>query len=120
MGLDKMLCFFDTYVFLALDKGSKNYEKFKDVDAITTRFNQAEYGWILIKMGEDTGADNLEPYIHEVDFNIIKAALTIRKKYKKMSMPDAIGYATANYLKIPFVTGDADFKGLPNVIFTKE
>ena len=112
--------FFDTYAFMALDGESRNYERFKDVEAITTRFNQVEYGWLKIKAGKETNVERLEPYVYEVNLEIIKISLKIRLKNKKMSMPDAIGYATALFLKIPFITGDDDFKGMPNVEFVKE
>ncbi len=112
--------FFDTYVFVALDKGSENYKKFKDADAITTRFNQVEYGWLLIKEGKELDIEFLEPYVYDINSEIVKNALKLRKKHKNMSMPDAIGYTTAVCLHIPFVTGDRDFEGLPNLVFVKE
>lgn len=118
MGLG--MFFLDTYAFVALDKESKNYWRFRDVDAVTTRFNQAEYGWLLIKEGKPLDIEKLEPYIFEVNSEIVKNALRLRKKHKNMSMPDAIGYATSVYLTILFVTGDSDFKGLPNVLFFEE
>ena len=40
-------------------------------------------------------------------------------KNKDMSMPDAIGYVIAKRLEIKFVTGDNDFKDIPNVEFVK-
>jgi predicted nucleic acid-binding protein len=37
----------------------------------------------------------------------------------KLHMADAIVYATSDIYKVPTITSDADFKGLPNVIFIK-
>ena len=40
-------------------------------------------------------------------------------KKKDLSYIDALGYNMALKNKIPFLTGDKEFKDLPNVIFVK-
>ena len=114
-----MTYFFDTYAFMALDKGSGNYERFRAVEAVTTRLNQLEYGWLSIRVGKSADIERLEPYVYEINLAIVGNALEIRNKNKSMSFADAIGYATALHLKIPFVTGDEAFRNLPGVEFVK-
>ena len=115
-----MTYFFDTYAFMAFDKKSANYERFSSALAVTTRLNQLEYGWLSVRIGKDADIEKLEPYIQDISLSIVKKALIIRSKNKKMSFADAVGYATALNLKIPFLTGDEAFKGLPGVEFVKE
>lgn len=115
-----MTYFFDTYAFMALDKRSGNYERFRAADAVTTRFNQLEYGWLSIRAGKSPDIEKMEPFIYEINLGIVGKALEIRSKNKNMSFADAIGYATALHIRIPFVTGDEAFRNLPGVEFVKE
>ncbi len=55
-----------------------------------------------------------------VDIAIIARAVELRLKNKSLSAPDAIGYAKARELGIPFLTGDEDFRELKGVEFIKE
>ncbi len=116
--------FFDTYALIAVKNRKKSYDKFVDVVGVTTVFNLCEYAWLLRRELDKKivflEIIKVDPLLVDVDVEIVANAVEIRLKNKNMSMPDAIGYATSLFLKIPFVTGDDDFKGLPNVVFVKE
>lgn len=49
----------------------------------------------------------------------MKFRLEMRRKGKQFSYTDAIGYIVAKKNKVKFLTGDEEFKNLPNVKFVK-
>ncbi len=67
----------------------------------------------------DKLTETFEPFVVDVTFGDIKEVMTLRLKNKDMSIPDAIGYTVARRYNVQFLTGDADFKELPNVEFVK-
>lgn len=114
--------FFDTYAFFEIIQGNPAYAGFTSVKAITTIFNLAELNFAL-KLEEKAFADSLcqkyASFLVNVEINDILAAMDLRIKNRKLSIPDAIGYTVAKRLKAKFLTGDKEFEKLPNVEFVK-
>jgi len=115
--------FFDTYAFFEIIRGNKDYEKYKEVMALTSIFNIAELSYCLRKEFDkkiaDKYTDRYSLFMIDATANDIKDAVDIKIKNKKMSMPDVVGYVLAKRLKIRFLTGDEHFRSLPNVEFIK-
>ena len=121
LGMDAF--FFDTYAIIEILKGNKNYDKYKNATAVITVFNLAELHYkILRDFNKELADEILEKYSKfsvNITLNVIKNANVLRKKYDKLSAPDAIGYATALEYGIKFLTGDSQFKDMENVEFMK-
>ena len=118
--------FADSYAIIDYLKGNKKYEKyFKENEIITTRLNLLEVYYSKLAEGNK---ENAEKYFNqflsktiEVEDEILKKAAEFRlnKKKQNISYIDAIGYEIAKEKKIKFLTGDKEFKGMPNVEFVK-
>jgi len=118
--------FFDTYAFFEIIKGNSNYRNFvKGISIVTTRLNLMElYYWLLIKKGKkeaDRYYDFFLKFAIDVDDETIKEAMQFRvsNKNKNLSYVDCIGYTISIRNKIGFLTGDIQFKDLPNVEFVR-
>lgn len=123
MGLS---VYFDTYAFCEVVKGNKNYEKFKEGYSITTtRFNLMEFFYSLLStLGEEIASNGYNSFLDfciEIDDETIKDAMKFRfaNKSKRLSYVDCIGYIIAVKNNILFVTGDEQFRNMPNVEFIK-
>lgn len=117
--------FFDTCILLEIIKGNKKYAEYKEAQCATALINIAELNYILKKEHSEAIANKITDYFKEcivlATWSDMITAGTIKRKNKELSLPDAIGYAIAQRLHIPFLTSDSDFKDLPNVEFvTKE
>ncbi len=118
--------FFDTYAFYEIIEGNKSYEKFiKKIAIVTTKLNLMElYYGLLVKYSKDVAEkyyDFFVKYCVDINDETIKQAMVFRQmnKKKKLSYVDCIGYIIANQRNIKFLTGDKQFKNLPNVEFVK-
>ncbi|MEK6852247.1 MAG: PIN domain-containing protein [Nanoarchaeota archaeon] len=115
--------FFDTYAIIEIINGNSNYEKFSKVKVATTIFNIVELNYLLLRDFSQSTADTYTSkyWIFIVDINLhdIKEAMKIKIKNKKLSGADVIGYTVAKRIGIKFLTGDEDFRGIPNVEFVK-
>jgi len=115
--------FFDTYAFFELIDGNPEYGRFADSIPLTSVFNLAELNYWLKKRFDkktaDKYVDNYTQYLVEVDIVDIKDATDLKSKNRKLSLPDAIGYILAKKNKVKFLTGDNDFKDMPDVEFVK-
>ena len=122
---DEVSFFFDSYAFFEILKSNKNYEKYKNVQIVTTKLNLFElYFGILREKGEREAREVLDlyyPFIVDFDSNILEEAAKLKNKLNKrnISMTDCIGYCTALVLGIKFLTGDKEFENLDNVEFVK-
>ena len=117
--------FFDTYALLEIIKGNGNYTNYINKKIIITKLNLFElfYG-ILRDYGKEAALKALSKYSNQyIDFDndtIIEAAtLRLLNKKQNLSMTDCIGYVTARKLGIKFLTGDMQFKDMPEVEFVK-
>lgn len=117
------LFFFDTYAFFEIIKGNPNYEKYKDVNIITTIFNLAELNYNLKKEKSKEIADQIteeyRSFLVESTLDDIKKAMDLKIKFKKLSIPDVVGYLIAKKFNAKFLTGDEDFRDMMNVEFVK-
>ncbi len=117
--------FFDTYALVEIVKGNPAYGKYAEAKAHTSLFNLYElYVQVLKSYGEEMAKkefDNFKTILIEVkDIHIfLAAALKTRDKKTHFSYTDALGYAIAEAEGLRFVTGDNEFRNLPNVQFVR-
>lgn len=115
--------FFDTYAFFEILRGNLAYYKYHEAVVITTIFNLAELNYNLKKEKGKSVSDAItEKYSHflvDVTLNDLKEAMDLKIGHKDLSIPDAVGYTVAKRLAVKFLTGDEDFKSMPNVEFVK-
>lgn len=121
-----MLFFADTYALIEFFKGNQSYKKkFFDNEIITTRLNLMELYYGKLADGTPELAEEyfntLLPKTVEIEDEILKTAAKFRLAHKKQNISyiDAIGYEISNKIKIKFLTGDKEFKDMPNVEFVK-
>lgn len=118
------LFFFDTYALFEVIRGNPIYLSYAETIAAVTIFNLAEFNYGLKKEIDEHTADLLtekfSPFLIGVTIQDIQKAMSLRIKQKDLSIPDALGYTVAQRLKIKFLTGDEDFRNLPDVEFIKK
>lgn len=116
--------FFDTYAVIELLKRNPAYLKYGEFPLITTVLNKIELTWWALNEHGEAFADILRNsivHVVEITDDVIKDAMIFRKNHKKrdISNADAIGYAYSLKQNIKFLTGDQQFKDLPNVEYVK-
>jgi PIN domain nuclease of toxin-antitoxin system len=117
--------FADTYALICILEGHPGYAPFVDRHLLATIFNLAElHQAVLRKYGMKEAHRQLHKHEHcltEIPFEVVEAASAYRLTHKKerLSYADCIGYALAMQLNIPFLTGDKQFEGKPNVLFVR-
>ncbi len=117
--------FFDTYAFIELIKGNKNYSKFIGSTFRTSIFNLYELYYNLLKeRGEDVAKTYFEKYFNfviEPNKQDIFSASKFKFEMSKsnISYVDALGYSMAKLNGYKFLTGDKEFEDLDNVEFVK-
>ncbi len=105
--------------------GNKNYTAYLNSKIITTKFQLMELHYTLLRVyGEDLASQYynfFKRYSIEVEDYIILKANLFRyiHKRQKLSYIDCVGYIIAQEKNIKFLTGDIQFKDLPNVEFVK-
>ena len=118
--------FYDTYAIFEYLKGNKKYQKyFKEPLGITTKLNLMELYYGLLN--DEEYADEIYASFLSIVIDLsdaqIKKGLKMRKELKdkrlNISYVDAIGYSISKERKIKFLTGDKEFKNLPNVEYVK-
>ncbi len=118
--------FFDTYALFALARESPNYASLANSRVATSYMNLYELYYMMSQGGERALATALFQELIAGAFHpepeTIKAAAEFRLKHVKLKLSyiDCLGYAIAQELKLPFLTGDEGFRGLPGVKFVKE
>ncbi len=117
--------FFDTYALMEILQENTNYKKYINKVIILTQLNIFELFYnLLFDCREDIVKEITEIYNKSAvlyDKETIDEAAIMRFTFKnrKISMTDCIGYTIAKKLNIKFLTGDEQFKDLPNVEFVK-
>lgn len=121
--------FFDTYAFIEMLNGNPSYEPYKqNVAILTSRLNLMEFHHCMLREAGKEKADSCYdfflPFAVNIEDDILKKASELRfalkrVKRKKVSYIDCIGYLIAQEQKIPFLTGDEQFRHMENVIFVK-
>lgn len=115
--------FFDTYAFLEILDGNKDYEKYRNSIKITTIFNLMELHLSLLR-----GAGNA--YAKGVYHKLMRHVVPVYDKaifdgnrlkliMKGASYVDCVGYAMARHHGIKFLTGDRLFKNMEGVEFVE-
>lgn len=121
--------FADTYALIEILKGSESYQRHVMCELVTTEFNLLELAYALLR---DFREDDVETILGRVRDNIevikvtdreyieaSKFRIQVRRREKKLSLTDCLGYVTAKKLGIKFLTGDREFEDLDNVEYVK-
>ena len=123
---DGIKYFYDTYALMAIARGEEDYLPYSDQQFILTSImNVYELYYSMIKDGMIDQAElfvrDLAGCCLEITPRTIMMASHLRKEHskKKISYIDSLGYVLALREGIPFLTGDKEFKNLPNVKFIK-
>ena len=125
--------FFDTYAMLAIARGDTRFEPYLDVEPVTTWWNVMEFYFVSRRDGvERTRAEQLarryRPRCLEPDEATCFAGAEFRLRHryrdssgrmKRVSYADALGYHCALAERVPFLTGDRGFRGLPGVEYVR-
>ena len=120
--------FADTFAIVEHLRGNWKFQKyFREDSVIITKYNLAElYYSLFSEFGEKIADDYYDyflPHCVEPEDLTIKNAMKLRHEFKKkgknVSYADCIGYQLSLDLKIKFLTGNREFKNLPNVEFVK-
>ncbi len=118
--------FYDTYAIFEIAKGNKNYINYiSNIGIVTTKLNLMElYYRLFVTFGIEIAEMNYNKYREfsvEVEDEIVKRAMQFRAEHKNkdFSYVDCIGYIFAREKNIKFLTGDEQFKDMPNVEFVK-
>jgi predicted nucleic acid-binding protein len=120
-----MKYFLDTYAIIELYNGNKNYEKYRNAEAFTLKNNLAELFYYFIKTNNVKQGkiivNMFSKLMRELPFNILIEAMQLRYKLRKrkLSIIDCLGYVYAKKNKLKFLTGDKEFRKMPNVEFVK-
>ena len=117
---------FDTYAIIESINGNINYKNYSNKKIIINEFIFAELCYVLNRdsykyESPEEDLEKLIPFIIHLNPQTIKKAMLFRLNNKKrnLSITDCIGYLMALDLGIKFLTGDIQFKDLPNVEFVK-
>jgi len=123
----------DTYAFIEAFTGHPRYGRIlKAGGVVTTALNALELHYSLLRTG--VAPDESERYSratlrlavevpHEVAITAARTRFSMNEQFRKtgsnlrVSSVDAWGYAAAQALELPFLTGDPAFKGVPGVSF---
>ncbi len=119
--------FWDSYAIIELLKKNPAYLKYENYPIIITINNLAEIYYSLLKnLGKSVADDIWNLYrtaVVKIHDEIIKEAMEFRSIHypkKNISYTDAIGYIYAKNNNLTFLTGDMEFKNLPNVEFVSK
>lgn len=114
-----MMYFLDTHAMLEMLNGRAPFMQFLP-GGCTNHFNLLELhvGACRIKGEDEADAKlrRLQSKAIPVEADDVLAASRIKRTIRGSSYADALGYAMAQRRRIPFVTGDKTFKGLPGVL----
>ena len=118
--------FFDTYAILETLRSSPKYRPYLAASAVTTKLSLFELYCGLRRVGktrQEALATVKEWAACAVDYDVgvirDAAEMWLEQRGRDISMTDCIGYVIARRLGIRFLTGDAQFRDMPNVEFVK-
>lgn len=120
--------FADSYAIVALYEGNERYVRiFRRARVVTSAFNVLEVYATLLRRLAPAEAEEKARAILEIvreispevalDAAAFRQGMRLRKR--DCSYVDAWGYAAAQSLGLPFLTGDPSFKGVPGVEFVR-
>ena len=117
----------DSWAWLEYFRGEPRAQKIleqiqKSEEVLTTAINIHECGFKILSAEGSEKAEKHVSFMKEkakiinIDVKIALLAIELRQKYK-LHTSDSLCYAAALLNDALFLTGDADFKGLPKVLF---
>ncbi len=119
----------DTYALVEILRGNQSYEKYASEELVTSEFNLLELAYALTRdHGKEKAVEILRivrafvAIIQPSDKDYAEASalrIELKKQARNLSLIDALGYVLAKRLKIPFLTGDREFKELDGVEYVK-
>ncbi|MBU2100045.1 PIN domain-containing protein [Candidatus Micrarchaeota archaeon] len=117
--------FLDSYAVIEILKSNPNYEEFSEITPVSTRINLVEVAYRLLdsfseeKVVKILGSMKIKCL--EIEESHVSKIAVFRKNNskKRLSYIDCIGYALAKENNLKFLTGDKEFKNMPNVEFVK-
>ena len=107
----------DTNFLISVHEGKKFVEPFLDSAPIVSIISEIELlGWYKLNPDDIVELRSLldDCIILDLTADIKRLAIEIKQQIK-IKTPDAIIAATSQYLKIPLVTSDKDFKKIPGI-----
>ena len=117
--------FFDTYALIEMMLGNRKYMQYAGFQLTVSPLNIGE---LYIYMHRTYGKTAANGKLALMFFNtleltqeiIISAAdFKLAHAEKRLSWADCVGYAAAKRRGLKFLTGDLQFRGMPNVEFVK-
>ena len=117
--------FADTFALFEIAKGNAAYIPYIEKRVVTSKMNLLELYYALLRTSTTECAERFfNTYVKrsvDITNSSIKMAALYRYFHKSESLSyiDCLGWARANELGIPFLTGDCKFKNKPNVAFVR-
>ena len=117
--------FFDSYALIGLFDGNPACQKYADLHIITNALNLGETYYYYLRHGKEIAFLNAisSARIECLPVSPVDAyaAMNYRleQKQKRFSFVNCIGYTVAMSKELTFLTGDNEFRGIPNVEFVK-
>ncbi len=117
--------FFDTYALIEMMLGNRKYEQYAGFQLTVSPLNIGE---LYIYMYRTYGKTTANEKLALMSFNIVEltqeiiisaADFKLANAEKKLSWADCIGYAAAKRRGLKFLTGDMQFRNMPNAEFVK-
>ncbi len=123
--MDEIKCL-DTYALVEIKLGNSKFKDYLKSSCIILDLTLAEFYTVILREENEETADfwlrKLESYSTPVSREILIEAVKFRHKHKKQNISffDAVGYIFSLENNHKFVTGDKEFKNLPNVEFVSK
>ncbi|MFH1224439.1 MAG: PIN domain-containing protein [Candidatus Diapherotrites archaeon] len=117
--------FLDSYALIEILRGNPRYAAIAEYTAVSTVANLVEVAYCLLyefpKEKVSEMVNSLGIKVLDVRADHVMQVAEFRKEHSKkgFSYIDCIGYVLAKESRLPFVTGDRQFEGMPNVEFIK-
>ena len=117
--------FFDTYAVIEMHLANPNYESFSNYPIIISDLNIGEiYLFLVRNYGKSVALELLSGYSFKIaslssELVIEAADFKFKHKEKRLSWADCIGYVVSRQQNLLFLTGDIQFRGMPDVEFVK-
>ena len=115
--------FFDTYALIEILEQNPKFQKYLETQVVITNLNLFELYFYGLRTTTSKQAHkwlvDFSQFTVVFDKWEIANGASLKMKNKQCSMADCIGYATAQRLGIPFLTGDKAFEKLPGVEFVR-
>ncbi|MBS3125905.1 PIN domain-containing protein [Candidatus Woesearchaeota archaeon] len=115
----------DTYALVEISRGNPSFSKYEAEAFLITDVILAEFYGIVLREHDERTADywfrRLAAYSKPMSKELLVESVKYRCKHraKRLSFFDCAGYIFARSQRIPFVTGDKEFRDVEGVEFVK-